>query len=145
MDRFEYATTYFDLHAKQRMTTFNFYLIINAFLITAFVSSYTNEFELPQVRCVISGAGIFISFVFRKLDGRVRDLIHHAENELKILETKNPAFPQLHSSGPSTSRRHVLLAPLTNPFSYSQSFCLVFLLFGLLGTAGAAVSIRGLI
>jgi hypothetical protein len=88
----EYAWNYFQLHAGQRMTTFNFFIVISALLTTALVNSI-NEEECGHLSCIV-GVAISISlcvvaFVFCKLDRRVSFLIKHAEKALKSFENEN--------------------------------------------------------
>ncbi|OHB77268.1 MAG: hypothetical protein A2Z25_14320 [Planctomycetes bacterium RBG_16_55_9] len=87
-ERIEYAWNYFQLHAGQRMSLFNFFVVISALLTGGLATSIRNdnEFEHAIIR-ILLGVGLMItSFVFWKLDQRVRYLIKHAENALKKME-----------------------------------------------------------
>ncbi len=151
-DQREYAWSYFQLHAGQRMTTFNFFIVIAALLTTALASTFGKEFEY-HIAGVILGFGITImSFVFWKLDQRVRFLIKNAERSLKEIESvllsENPAkagkFAALFSAEEeSTASKR---ADNSGKFwewhlSYSKCFGAVYLSFAVLGVVGGVGSI----
>lgn len=79
-----YAWNYFSLHATQRLTTFNFYLVISTLLLAglgaAFKKDYGNHGMAIPIGVVIS----IISIVFHKLDERNRMLVDNAERALRF-------------------------------------------------------------
>lgn len=90
------------------------------------------------------GLGILlmaVSFIFWKLDERVRFLIKHAESALKWIEAKydlegyddeSHVLRLFTSEETRTADDH--------PFTYSRCFRWTFLVFGLIGLAGAILS-----
>lgn len=92
MDKYECAWDrtykYFELHAVQRMSTFNFFIIISTILTTAYASTFSDNFDYKPVRLFSSLSLIAVSFVFWKLDERVRFLIHTSEDMLIKIENK---------------------------------------------------------
>jgi hypothetical protein len=91
--RFEYAWRHFDLHAKQRIQMFYFFLISVAFLCGAIVSSANSQKpEFSQLPLVAAGVGLAISFIFLALDARNRALYSISRRHLKTLEA-NVLYP----------------------------------------------------
>lgn len=86
---FDYAWGWFSLHAGQRMQGVNFFLIAIAFLAASYVSAVVGD--RPGLAVGISALGAFSSFIFYRIERRVRGLIHAAEKALRPLE-KNMAI-----------------------------------------------------
>lgn len=81
---FDYAWGYFTVHATQRMQAINFYLIAVTFIVTAHVIALTEEYYL--VSAIISLVGAMVTFIFSRIECRVRELIHAAEKALIPIE-----------------------------------------------------------
>lgn len=81
---FDYAWGWFSLHAGQRMQAVNFFLIAIAFLAASYVSAVVGS--RPGLAVGISLLGSFSSFIFYRIERRVRGLIHAAEKALRPLE-----------------------------------------------------------
>ena len=63
------AWNYFALHAQQRLTTVNFYLVVATALTAAAVASFGDNFEFPGVRLA---AGLLLSLLsFAFLEARL--------------------------------------------------------------------------
>ena len=82
------AWDYFEMHGNQRLTTFNFYILISSVVATALFTVLTSS--APRIGWLPGGLLIFFSFVFYKLDSRNAELIKGAEAALKYL-SKIPA------------------------------------------------------
>jgi len=125
---------HFQVHAGQRMTIFNFYVVFSSLLsgavLTALQSPNRHDFTLS-----VLGLGlIVISFVFWRLDERNRLLIHCAEDALKALEAEawkdHPKAEMMRVftySDKRTAEKKVHL-------KYSACFRIVFIAFALFGT-----------
>jgi hypothetical protein len=85
-DQREYAWNYFQLHAQQRMRSFNFFVVIAAILTAGLAELFKKDFEFRFLGVVLGLCLMVISIVFGKLDERVRFLIKHSEDVLKELE-----------------------------------------------------------
>ena len=85
----KYIWDYFQLHAQQRLTTFNFYIVLSTLITTGLFSTFQKEFVLVPVGMVLGFLLVCLSFIFWKLDKRNSGLIKHAENALKFLEQKS--------------------------------------------------------
>lgn len=84
----DYAWSYFQLHANQRMTSFNFFVVIAALLTAALAGTLKSDFEHHYFGVMLA-LSLVVSFVFWKMDQRVRYLIKHAEEALKAIEEKS--------------------------------------------------------
>src|SRR5262249_21475929 len=84
----DYAWSYFQLHANQRMTSFNFFVLIAALLTTGLAGTLKSDFTHHYVSVILALSLIGIAFIFWKMDQRVRYLVKHAEDALKAIEDK---------------------------------------------------------
>ena len=140
-----YAWEYFQMHASQRLTTFNFYIVLSTVITTGLVAVFHKDFLVPWWIGVLLGVALpVLSIVFWQLDERCRRLIKLAEDALKFLER----FPDLGDSG---DEPHVLsimarddlecqrlgnqwvIYVLRRHYSYASCFRFVFVFFGALG------------
>ncbi len=142
-DKLDYAMRYFELHANQRMSTFNFFIVLNALLITALVSTFDKDFIYPGIGHMISISIVYVSIIFWKLDQRVRFLIKHAEKSLSLIEENekiaDSLFPDLFSSE-IIKTKELQKGAWKSVFKlhmfYSQCFGAIYFLFGLIGVFG---------
>jgi len=149
----KYAWDYFTLHATQRLTTFNFYLVLAALLITGAFTAFKIDFLHPIVGAGLGLVLAFLSFVFHKLDERNRELVGIGEQALMFLEK------EISSGLGSDQEPHVLQLFLKEKFqtdnlkkqrfchilkkhlSYSDCFRCVFIMFGGSGLVIAAYAL----
>ena len=82
--QFEYAWRWFDLHAKQRVSMFNFFLISVGALATAY--GLLLREQLYVVAAVAAFLGVLVSLVSCLLDVRNRQLVKMGEEALKEVE-----------------------------------------------------------
>jgi hypothetical protein len=121
---FDYAWGWFSLHAGQRMQAVNFFLIAIAFLAASFVSAVVGN--RPGLAIGISALGAFSSFIFYRIERRVRGLIKAAEEALRPLEKSmatRTGIPQLQIV------ESVEIAP-KGSWSYSRVFRALYLAVG---------------
>lgn len=88
--RRKHAWDYFQFHAQQRLTTFNFFIIFSSLLLGGLLTTFQDKYHAPSLG---AGAGLIlvvISFVFWKLDSRNKQLIKNAEGALRELEAAWP-------------------------------------------------------
>lgn len=84
----DHAWRYFELHAKQRMTTFNFYLVISGAIATGLAATLQGSNRLAWLGSVALGVLLaLVAFLFWKLDQRVAFLVKHAEAALAAVES----------------------------------------------------------
>lgn len=147
------AWDYFQMHAAQRLTTFNFYLVISSLITTALFSTFQKDYQLHGIGVIPGFLLTFVSFVFWKLDGRNKELIEIAEASLKFFEANNdikdsekkPHIAKVFSREEyETNRKRIKKRKFcfwTNHFSYSDCFNLVFTCFGIVGILGTLIAL----
>ncbi len=82
--RFDYAWKYFNFHATQRTSMFNFFIVFSAFFIGACVTLFKGgQYALGGI---LSFFGVAISLLFIFLERRNEELVHIAEDILHELE-----------------------------------------------------------
>lgn len=120
----EYGFKWFEFHAQQRTTTFNYYLIIYSGLAAAVSFLLKEKFQLGSI--VMSIIMIGVSVLFWQLDVRNRQLIEIGETILSDSWRKN---------GLSEDLDPVVLSKAKQPegFRYKQLFGAVFMLGGVAG------------
>lgn len=137
----DYAWEYFKVHAQQRMSLFNFFVVFSSLATTALAGTLHEKTHAHVVGIGLGLLLMFISFVFWQLDERVRFLVKHAESALKWIETK-------YELGDCGGRSHILclftceeaITSNQQPLTYSKCFQWTFLVFGLVGLAGVVIS-----
>ena len=129
----EQAWKYFELHAHERLTIFNFYIALCSAITAGLVASYSKDFLHPLVRTLFGVLLILFSFVFWKLDGRVKLLIKNAEAALKFFEEQDSNQVLV----THVFRREEILTQEERArnwhFSYAKCFGMVFWVFTLVG------------
>lgn len=84
------AWKWFDFHAKQRTTFFNFFLVITGIILNAYVLAIKENFkEIAVALCVF---GILQALAFISFDIRSRQLTRHAEDVIEMVE-RSTLFP----------------------------------------------------
>jgi len=133
---FDYAWNYFSLHAGQRMQAVNFFLVAASFLVGAYVAAMGGN--RPGLAAGISTVGAVSSFVFFRIERRVRELLHAAEAALSPIEariaseTANPSLRIL--------ERAEKMAP--DAWKYSKVFRILYSAIGV-GFFAAAIYAAG--
>lgn len=149
----DYAWKYFALHADQRMKTFNFFLMLCAVIVGGMITLIRD----PQGRHLAAPVGLalaFVSFVFWRLDVRNKQLIHHAEEALQLLEQDDRLCDKdgvPHRLKLFTHENHLarelrrgrILRLIPTYWSYSLCFNAVFLVFGLAGLISWIILLPG--
>jgi len=87
----QYAWRYFELHSAQRMTLFNYYLIISGAICTGLAATLQGTQAFSVLGVALGGLLTLFSFVFWKLDQRTSSLIKFAESILSIAEADSKA------------------------------------------------------
>lgn len=148
----KYAWDYFSLHAGQRMSLFNFFVILAVLMTTGIVSTFHPEFNAHGLGVGLGLALILVVFVFWKLDQRVKFFLKNAEAALADLEQRFPVpdnssqphvtqlfrWEEYQTAQLRASRKRWSLKA---QYSYAQSFNLLFVSFGAAGFLGALVSL----
>lgn len=151
----QYAWDYFQLHAGQRLKTFEFYIVISTLLLSGYVISLKED-SLIFIGIVIGFLLIVLSFVFWKLDVRNKQLIKNAEQALKTIEDEvisenNEGVPHnfklfhYDDFNVQKERQKTRKLPWNKHFSYSNCFNIMFGVFALLGLMAILWTARCLI
>lgn len=81
---------YFHLHANQRMSVFNFYLVFVGLLSAGLAKVFEEDFPFPELGMVFGFLLFLMSVVFWRLDNRTNSLIKRAEEALRQWESSIP-------------------------------------------------------
>jgi hypothetical protein len=81
---FDYAWGWFQYHASQRLTAFNFFLVIVGFLLVGYSQAILNHWDAFGIGLGV--IGLCISVGFFALDIRNRELVDLGKEALKLLE-----------------------------------------------------------
>jgi hypothetical protein len=136
-----HAWRYFELHANQRMSVFNFFLALSG-VVSAGLAALVQEDPHSSFLGVLLGLLlILVSFVFWKLDQRVSFLIKHAESALSELEGALPnKQARLFLCEPSKTDAVTSGHWWSRHWTYGQSFRMVFFVMALIGIGGSVLS-----
>ncbi len=140
-DMLEHAWRYFDLHAQQRMSLFNYFLIASGSVAAGLAASLQRSGLFQILGTGLGALLILISFVFWKLDQRSAFLVKHAEEALTELEStfQNPAVRLVYREPLRTAARESGFI-ITRMWTYGAVFRLVYAVMGIVGLTGAAIS-----
>lgn len=147
----QYVWNYFQLHASQRLITFNFYIVISTAIAAGYIVALGVN-SIPVLAILLGFTITLLSFIFWKLDVRNKLLIKNAEEALRYLEAltykpgdKNESnvlkiftYEEEQTNKMKTSRS---FWPWKNHYSYSKCFNIVFAVFGILGLIGTVYAI----
>ncbi len=150
-DQRQYVWNYFQLHASQRLITFNYYIIISTAIIAGYIVTVGMN-SIPMLAMLLGFTIGLLSFIFWKLDVRNKQMIKNAEEALKYLEalTYTPGntkeanvlkiftYEEEQTNMIKKSKSYWLWK---NHYSYSKCFNIVFVVFGILGLLGTVYAI----
>lgn len=135
-----YATLkeYFSLHASQRIQMLNFYIVLETFLMTAWLTLFQVIDGLNVIRIILGISAIFISIVFYILDARTKSMIKLSEQLIEKVEQKYAEqigeeymiFSAERKHSTCDRSKHILKRLF---FSYSKLLRLIYLFFISLG------------
>jgi hypothetical protein len=139
----EHAWRYFELHANQRMTVFNFFLVLSG-LATAGLATVVQGAGDPRFLGAVLGLLLaLVSFVFWKLDQRASFFIKRAEVALAEVEQSflHPRCRLFLGEPDATRAAMVASSPWRRHWTYGRSFRVVFIAMALFEMVGSAVSV----
>lgn len=136
----DHAWRYFELHAKQRMTVFNFYLAISGVFSAGIGACIQAGTKMAIITSVLGGFLSLISFLFWKLDQRVSEMIKRAESALRVIEG-DYAIPvaALFNRDSKASKSKGIFSVWT----YGRCFRVAFLTVGIVGMALTLLPVWG--
>jgi hypothetical protein len=132
------------------MTSFNFFVVIAALLTTGLAGTLRNDFEQHYVGVILALSLLVISFIFWKMDQRVRYLIKHAEEALKAIEeqcmTKEDFLGEVALFRTEEEKTNRIRGLPSWKFwqwhlSYAKCFESVYVVFAVLGIVGGIAAV----
>lgn len=130
---------YFEIHAAQRLTVFNFYVAISGTILAAIAAISQGPQRFALVGVILGVLLTTISFLFSKLDSRTAFLVKHAESIIKQIESdylpKHLSVFGLEDRLTSEARAERRFPG--KMYTYGQIFHSLFWIFGVVGVAGA--------
>lgn len=128
----EHAWRYFELHAQQRMTVFNFYLAISGLIAAGIGICLQQGVGFSALISMLGVALSLVSFLFWKLDQRVTKMIKKSEIALRVIEKESIISVAALFSNDSDSNAS---CGLFSVWSYGRCFRVAFMTVGLIGAA----------
>lgn len=132
----EHIWRYFELHAQQRMTVFNFYIAITGLLAAGIGFTLQQGGRFAIFTSLMGIFVTFISFIFWKLDQRVSMLIKNAERALQDIEGQFDRVSMRIVTEDSDG--HGLNKGFFSAWTYGQCFRISFFIVGVAGLVLAA-------
>lgn len=129
-----HAWAYFELHANQRVTVFNYFVVFSGILATGLAASIQATPPLAIVGIVLGLLLSLLSYLFWQLDRRTSFLIKHAEDAIKAKEPTGAPLMSEEVNKTAEAQKNDGL------WTYGKAFRTIFLVMGLVGLAGAVVS-----
>lgn len=142
---------YFQMHSSQRLTTFNFYIVISSVVTTALFSTFQKDYKVPVLGIPLGLLLMLFSYIFWKVDQRNKQLIKGAEDALKYFESTweledkegSPHVAKIfqHEEFETNKRKEKRsILPWKRYYSYSNSFNMVFIGFAVVGLVGIVIT-----
>ena len=151
-DILDLAWKYFQQHAQQRLSYFNFFVVFAALMTTGLLTTFQEKYDAHFIGIVIGLMLSLISFIFWKIDERNKFLTKHGENALKELEKhyyfknkydnldKLKIFTTEAISTNELKENHKNIIFFRKQISHSKAFNIIFLVFFIIGLIGAITS-----
>lgn len=139
-----HAWRYFEFHAAQRITVFNYYVAASGLLATGIAIVLLGDPQFSYLGIVAGLLLLALSFLFWKFDQRVSGMIKLSEIALEryeeaALEGCERIFCTDRQIVENSSRSYFRLKGL---WTYGMAFRLIFLLIGSTGMLGAALAAK---
>lgn len=130
----DHAWAYFSLHAAQRITVFNYFVVFAGILSTGLAATIQASDRLAFVGIALGLLLSFLSFLFWKLDQRTSFLVKHAEDKIKVLEPTTAALVTDEAAKTDAAKK------INGLWTYGSIFRTIFCVMGIVGLAGAVLS-----
>lgn len=127
----DHVWRYFALHAQQRISVFNFFIVLSGILATGIGAGFQAGKPMAPVVAILGALLALFSFAFYKMDRRGSELVKLAETALILGEsTYLPDFARI-VAVEAKSRLPSVIPPKT--WSFGRSFSLIFWVMGVGG------------
>jgi len=132
----EHSWRYFQLHAAQRITVFNFFVATSGLLVAALVFALRGGTETATLS-LAAGFGLFaLSFVFWKLDRRVSAMIKASEAVIMKVEAECISEPDHRVMCKEQEVADRTTFKFFGDWTYGQAFRRIFIVVGAVGALG---------
>jgi hypothetical protein len=136
-----HAFKYFEVHASQRMTIFNFFTVLSGFVAAGLATALQGTAKLAVLGIGLGILLALLSFVFWKLDERTSFLVKHAERAIAELEALTLADSgRLFLTERDQSKSANGTSHFRRLWTYGQCFRLMFGTMACTGCVGAILS-----
>jgi hypothetical protein len=142
----EHAWRYFEMHAAQRITVFNFFVATSGLLIAGLVFALRAGKSASSLGIASGLALIALAFIFWKLDQRISSMIKESENIIVKIEESAITDPSLRVIAAEQKMTAGKKFTFWGHWTYGQAFRRIFTvvaivgLIGIFGAIGNAVS-----
>lgn len=120
----DHAWRYFALHAQQRISVFNFFVVLSGILATGIGAGLQAGKSMALVTAILGTLLALFSYVFYRLDERGSELVKMAEDALVASEDKGvPLYAQIVAE---EGKRRISNAPKPRTWTFGRSFRLMF-------------------
>ncbi len=139
----DHAWRYFELHAGQRMSTFNYFLVVFGIVSAGLAGCLRADGIFRLMGAALGVCLIVVAVAFWKLEQRVAFLIKHAEDALRQLELVHVVdSARLFQKEPEHTREtQAMSSAAKRIWTYGKSFRIVYGLAMVVGLAGLVLSI----
>lgn len=137
----DHAWRYFELHAGQRLTLFNFFTVLTGFATAGIAATLQGSARFSILGVALGALLVLLSFVFWKLDQRAAFLVKHAEAVQKLAEAELlPEAARLVATEPTAfAAAQSADARFRRVWTFGASFRLIFGAAALFGTVSAVL------
>lgn len=142
----EMAWKYFQQHAQQRISYFNFFVIFSTILTTAYVATFQNAYKMLYLGIPLGIIQAFVSIMFIKIDLRNKFLTRNAEDIIiniekdfdKTTDHRYSIFTteDLKSKDIKSKKQFFLF----KQWSHGKTYVILYIMFGFLGLAMSTFS-----
>lgn len=139
----DHSWRYFELHANQRLTVFNFFVLFSGILTAGLAATLQGSERLALVGVAVGTLLCLLSWIFWKLDQRVSFLIKHAERSIGFIERGSlPKEAQLFSDEAAEFSKHLQsCSSWRSPWTYGRCLRVVFVVMAGVGGFGSLLAL----
>ncbi len=134
----DHCWRYFQLHAVQRLTVFNFYVVLAGLVAAGLSATLQGSPRFAMLGVVLGLILSLLSYVFWKLDQRGSFLVKHAEEAMSEME--NATLPEISRLFMREPKRFQTQRIARGLWTFGRSFRLVFGVMAAFGLCGAFIA-----
>lgn len=135
----DHAWRYFALHAQQRISVFNFFVVLSGILAAGIGAGFQAGKTMAPVVTILGFLLTLFSIVFYRLDGRGSELVKLAEAAL--IAGENACMPAFARIVAEEGKRGASAACSPKAWTFGQSFRMIFWVMGIAGVVASASSL----